>query len=593
MPPASSDWAMKRVAGFLAAKNKAKPFLENLIKKQGRPAWKGALVFRGSSSYSARSSADSAGNATIVVVPLVLDSTHYVHSMLICKLETDTVLIKLVKARDYDTYSFNNSASVTAQDIARQFMILENTTFNHARFKITDSRLFPHVDSNGRHPFKTIYKFSPTAAASARGLTLSCYTTYEEIEYWVCPFGNGEGDHNCGYDYFDHKEVVPKTTCFWLENGTGSGSGGGDGGVYTGGGEGGGGGSGGDGGATTPGTNDPCAVNGQPATTLCGGGWEPVEDVTDENGFYYSRIEQLDSLLRANKFAIEPCDSLTLITMQSYGPMYQDVASAQMSPAMLTRLDSISNLLIPASSGGPMAAFQQTLDNASGPVVNCDFFPIRITQLPAGYTASSLLEYFRTNIDSFSQPAAGFMPYLYSSTIFGPTFYDSARFFAPYQQSVGALIHILITGNDGTVMQTEYQQSYAPLSANESHSFMFTTLQSPLDGAHPVAGNRRFGIYNTPSNPNEYTFYTMGVDRTWDWFDGFVNSSLMGNNIFNGADALWNNMQEKMMLFINSHGGQATPYAQRSYIARPKWDAVQQYLKKQISLQDLKTVLGC
>jgi uncharacterized membrane protein YgcG len=278
VPPSGSDPAIKRVAGFLTDKNKRNPFLENLIRKQGRPAWKGALVLKGS-SYSARSASDSTGNADVVVIPLVLDSTHYVHSMLICKLETDTVLIKLLKARDYDTYSFNTGAPVTAQDIARQFMILENTTFNHTRFKITDSRLFPHTDSNGRHPFNTIYKFSQTTAISARGLTLSCYTTYEKIDYWICPFGNGEGDHDCGYDYYDHTEVVPKTTCFWLDDGTGSGGGGGDGGVYTGGGQDGGGSGGGSGGGggTTPGINDPCAVNGQPAATLCGGGWEPVD----------------------------------------------------------------------------------------------------------------------------------------------------------------------------------------------------------------------------------------------------------------------------------------------------------------------------
>lgn len=49
------------------------------------------------------------------------------------------------------------------------------------------------------------------------------------------------------------------------------------------------------------------------------------------------------------------------------------------------------------------------------------------------------------------------------------------------------------------------------------------------------AENRRFGIYSEPDHPGEYVFYTMGVDRAWDWiFD-------KGNNFISGiakADSL-------------------------------------------------------
>jgi len=34
-----------------------------------------------------------------------------------------------------------------------------------------------------------------------------------------------------------------------------------------------------------------------------------------------------------------------------------------------------------------------------------------------------------------------------------------------------------------------------------------STVETPIDGDHPVAGNRRFGIYKTIENPNQWTFY--------------------------------------------------------------------------------------
>lgn len=186
-----------------------------------------------------------------------------------------------------------------------------------------------------------------------------------------------------------------------------------------------------------------------------------------------------------------------------------------------------------------------------------------------------------------------FNPYNYTWGIFNPiSFNDTTRFNAPYQNSVGALVKIGIGGNNGSVIESKYENYTSPSYSHESHQFMFSTLHTPLDNHHPVGGNRAFGIYNSTGYPNIYTFYTMGVDRTWDWMDGFLN--WMGNIVFNGGDALWSNMQTNMISFINSlPGGQAATFPTPKIIARPDWDDVEEYLRGFITWEILKQRLVC
>ncbi|NNU33808.1 hypothetical protein HK413_06020 [Mucilaginibacter sp. S1162] len=115
-------------------------------------------------------------------------------------------------------------------------------------------------------------------------------------------------------------------------------------------------------------------------------------------------------------------------------------------------------------------------------------------------------------------------------------------------------------------------------------------MTSPLDFNHPVSGNREFGVYPDPNNPGSYTFYTMGVDRTSDWFFSTINTF---NTVFNGADQLWTAMQGNMINYINTHGGHAQYYGRKNYIARPNYNLVKDYLNGKISLAQLKSKIGC
>lgn len=341
-----------------------------------------------------------------------------------------------------------------------------------------------------------------------------------------------------------------------------------------------------------------CDPNGQISNGIepCGDcGLPPIvqlyDEETDANGFYLSRIAELNSILENNPFALAPCDSLNIMPLDpmNFGEMWKAVANFNLPISVKNRIDSINNIFISGSETPPFPMYQQTLDAASGAMINCDFFPVNITSLPNGYTAKELLEYFRLNIDYFAQPSVNFTPYIYQAGAFGNVINDAVKFNAPYEESIGALIHIDILGNDGSVIISDYKNYSMPSFSHESHQFKFSTLHTPLDYSHPVGGTRAFGIYNSTSNPNQYTFYTMGVDRAWDWMDAIFETE-----IFDGSDNLWSNMQSNFISFINSlPGGSASIFSRSHIIARPFYEQVDKYLKGKITFQQLKTILGC
>ena len=307
--------------------------------------------------------------------------------------------------------------------------------------------------------------------------------------------------------------------------------------------------------------------------------WMENPEWRSPEGYLYSRMAQLYEELEQNPKALINCQELQ--ALMAYGPMFQQISTFQAPPSVVSRLNE-------ARQQAPNFIVDnfnlQSLQDASGSVVNCDFFPVRITQLPTGFTAESLLEYFRTHINEFISPSQNksFHPYQDGS------FNDAARFFSPYEASIGTLIHIDML-NDGSVIISDYQRStYA--AGNKWNRFTFSTLETPLDYEHPVAGNRQFGIYSNPGNPNEFTFYTMGVDRTWDPFFKLGNATNMG---FADADALWQDIQSNMQKFITQHGGTASKYNPSEYISRPKWSDVEDYLKGSIDLLTFKSRIGC
>ncbi|MFD1259026.1 hypothetical protein ACFQ3S_19640 [Mucilaginibacter terrae] len=295
----------------------------------------------------------------------------------------------------------------------------------------------------------------------------------------------------------------------------------------------------------------------------------------DDNSGNSAAVNALQHEINIKEDFLIDCDSLTLLAYNGYGGMYQQVAQFTPSQTIKNRIEYLQTF-----TGLNFSTFNvQNLDDAYGTVVNSDFFPVRISQMPTGMTASNLTEYFRTHLNDFITTGEHFTPYRYGDID------DTDWFNQPGAASVGALVHIELL-NNGTVIESDYQ-----IDANAA-SFKFTTMTSPLDVNHPVSGNREFGVYADPrpGHAGHFTFYTMGVDRASDWMFHYGNEALGG---FKAADKLWSNMQEQMINYINSHGGQAGFYDNKHTIARPDWDAVKEYLQGDIDLATLKQKLGC
>ena len=143
--------------------------------------------------------------------------------------------------------------------------------------------------------------------------------------------------------------------------------------------------------------------------------------------------------------------------------------------------------------------------------------------------------------------------------------------FACEAASVGSLWHLDLGPQDGSVVESGYE--HVVDGGYQSHYFTVSTMETLTDFEHPVAGNRRWGIFADPDHPGEYCFYTMGVDRIWDdwfsigdWLNHNLNGELTG---FQKADQLWQSLQSKMANFVIDNGGHAEYYSDHSITARP------------------------
>jgi len=198
----------------------------------------------------------------------------------------------------------------------------------------------------------------------------------------------------------------------------------------------------------------------------------------DENGFYRLNIDFLNKILQLDPFALLPCDSLELLQIlplddaHAFGTMYQRVGNFRAPQAILDRINDLNKQVNPVSITGSATFFNiQLLADASSAIVNCDFYPVNITRLPTGFTASTFAEYYRTHMNDFIDNSQNitFSPYIYDGID------ETTKFNSAFENSTGAIIHIKMP-NNATVVQSNYYKDFT--AGSEKHRLHF--LLCPL-----------------------------------------------------------------------------------------------------------------
>ena len=281
---------------------------------------------------------------------------------------------------------------------------------------------------------------------------------------------------------------------------------------------------------------------------------------------------QLVQLLQSNPFAlIDNCDQLE---------SWIEIAKHTPDSSVINKIKNLDDNYISIISGDWDI---QYIKDASGPVVNMDYFPVRITKLPKDpktgrtYTPEDFYNYVRINLDSFfSGSSTTFSPYnkdelnnWKSSNYIGTIM----RFDIPIENKLG----IVIGQQDGSVICSDQNE----------RSWTFTTIESPIDHNHPVSGNRQFGIEQ--NNDGSYTFYTRGVDRIAESTDVFFGDLPTMNSAFEGGDDLWSAFQNNINNFVNSPENNGSAQIMQPEIDRPDWDKIKDVLEGNLPISEI----GC
>lgn len=195
------------------------------------------------------------------------------------------------------------------------------------------------------------------------------------------------------------------------------------------------------------------------------------------------------------------------------------------------------------------------IEDAHGGLVNLDYYPVRITQLPSfngqQLSATQLLNQVRLNLNSIIKTRYSTFQ-TYESTFDGDWNRQNAIRWTSTDPT-GAVIHIDLAGPDNASVVVGHA---------DPSKWVFCTAFTLGDFHHPVSGNREFGIRQ--NDDGSYTAYTRGADRTTTYQD--IDFS------FTVAHWLWESFQDGLVDFVNDNGGIAT--VERPVSTRLDWDFV-------------------
>ena len=179
----------------------------------------------------------------------------------------------------------------------------------------------------------------------------------------------------------------------------------------------------------------------------------------------------------------------------------------------------------------------QRMNDASGDILNTDYYAVKISKLPKNVSESDLYTHIRQNFGNFMDPEIAELQF--------PTNDKESK-------------NLWLSGNPkGSVMSFYNIMDTAPVLTTQSSTnhWVFTPVATFWDLQHPLAGHREFGLTN--NNDGTLTFYTRGVDKMFEPMDVIYNSTQKGGRFFNQADKLWNHVMDEIVKYINNNGGEA------------------------------------
>ncbi|KEZ91967.1 RHS repeat-associated core domain-containing protein [Nonlabens ulvanivorans] len=242
---------------------------------------------------------------------------------------------------------------------------------------------------------------------------------------------------------------------------------------------------------------------------------------------------------------------LELLNSKDYS-MWQDMLSWEKS---ISSDEAFNNESIPW-----LSVNRQRMTDAYGDLTNTDFYAIKISTLPEGWSEATLYSKIRTNFGYYMDPDVAVLDF---------TWHDSkSEKMWESDNPVGSVLVFNSAMDDAAVMTTHFSDK----------SWVFTPTWTSEDFGHPLAGNRQFGL--TSNSDGSLTFYTRGIDRMWSMPDAAYNSIGFGmsgigrskdeNNFFGQADQLWNFVMDQIIKEIKASGGKAEKT--HSFSRRISWE---------------------
>lgn len=195
--PANSPSVLKRIAEAIGKQNDESKFLNWFAQKYGYPVWSKSPIFIPKPNSGGRT---SHVEDTLAFIPLVQDGIDQVYSFLACKVEEDSVKIRLFRGDAYGGYGKKFKLDTLCSEfVAMHCMILENKLFGHEAFRVNDLQLFrksPAGTSNESRfiYLKDVYDSTENGRTNIMGRSADYYlpmwTTYCTV--WVVEGDQGQ-----------------------------------------------------------------------------------------------------------------------------------------------------------------------------------------------------------------------------------------------------------------------------------------------------------------------------------------------------------------------------------------------------------------